>query len=172
MRSRRSIRLHEYDYTRPGAYFVTVCTQNGRLFFDESVMKAAAEDCWQRIPQHHPEISLDTWVVMPNHVHGLVVIGQGRGVQLNAPTKRGTSNRHSVISPRAGTLAVIVRTYKAAVTTRCRRSGYPDFAWQRNCYEHIVRNEDDLLRIRQYIQDNPLKWDSDEYHPSRLLIGA
>jgi len=65
-----------------------------------------------------------------------------------------------------------VRTFKAAVKTRCRRAGYAEFAWQRNDYEHIVRDEDDLHRIRQYIEDNPLKWDLDEYNPARVATRA
>ncbi len=171
MRPRRSIRLPDYDYARPGVYFVTICTQERRLFFDEPEVKEAAEDCWQRIAEHHQDVRLDAWVVMSNHVHGLLVIGtSGRGVQLNAPTNREPATRHSAISPRAGTLAVIVRTYKAAVTTRCQRAGYSEFSWQRNYYEHIVRDEDDLFRIRQYIEDNPLEWDSDEYNPARIAV--
>ena len=173
MRARRSIRLREYDYTQPGVYFVTICTHGRRLLFEEPALKALAEECWQRIPEHHPGVGLDAWVVMPNHLHGLVVLkARGRGVQLNAPTSREPTTRNSVISPRAGTLSVIVRTYKAAVTTRCRRAGYSEFAWQRNYYEHIVRDEHDLLRLRKYVQENPLKWESDEYHPAMIPVRA
>ena len=81
---------------------------------------------------------------------------------MNAPTP--IDSPHSVISPQRGTLAVIVRTYKSAVTTRCLRAGYEDFGWQRNYYEHIVRDASDLDRIRQYIHDNPLHWELDEYY--------
>ncbi len=174
MRSRRSIRLPEYDYAQDGVYFITICTRGRRLFFEDPALKMIAEDCWKRIPAHHLGVSIDEWVVMPNHLHGLVsFIGQGRGVQLNAPTtSRDLTRRHSVISPRAGTLSVVVRTYKAAVTTRCRRTGFFDFGWQRNYYEHIVRDEDDLNHVRQYIVDNPLQWELDEYHPAQTAAHA
>lgn len=76
----------------------------------------------------------------------------------NAPTRK-TDNRFSAMSPHRNALAVIIRTYKAAVTTRCRREGFGDFAWQRNYYEHIIRDEDEFNRIRQYIAENPLKWE-------------
>ncbi len=121
-------------------------------------------------------VELDEHVVMPNHVHGIIVICRRRGVQLNAPmtTNAATRNPDNVfsvisphISPHRNTLAVVVRTYKAAVTTLCRRIGRDDFAWQRNYHEHIIRNEEELNRIRQYIQDNPLRWDADRNNPLR-----
>jgi hypothetical protein len=96
-----------------------------------------------------------------------------RGVQLNAPTAntnvrndfRDPANRHSLISPHRNTMAVVVRTYKAAVTTFCHREGYTAFQWQRSCYERIIRHEAELNRIRQYITDNPANWNRDEHHP-------
>ena len=171
MRARRSVRLPSYDYAVDGVYFVTICRRERKLFFEGPAMKAIAEDCWKRIPAHHPGVNIDEWIVMPNHVHGLLAFeGQRRGVQLNAPTVRDLTRRHSVISPRPGTLPVLVRTYKAAVTTQCRRAGFSDFAWQRNYYEHIIRDDDDLIRVRQYILDNPLQWELDEYNPARVPV--
>jgi len=75
---------------------------------------------------------------------------------LNAPTPRNAANRFSEMSPRQNTLAVLVQTHKAAVSTLCRRAGFGDFAWQRNYYERVIRTEDELNRIRQYIIDKPL----------------
>jgi REP element-mobilizing transposase RayT len=127
---------------------------------------------------------------MPNHVHGIIVIADRhdaasgcdndsnpshrRGVQLNAPTSnnndhngsRDPANRHSLISPHRDTLAVIVRTSKAAVTTFCRKEGHPDFQWQRNYYERVIRDAAELNRVRQYISDNPVNWNQDEHHAS------
>jgi REP element-mobilizing transposase RayT len=176
---RRSIRLKGYDYAQAGAYFVTVCTHERRLLFDELAIRQLAEDCWLAIPDHAPGVELDEWVVMPNHVHGIIVqCGdiqgrdvqgrdvQGRDVQLNVPTARDPNNPFSIMSPRRNTLSVIIRTYKAAVTTACRRIGRDDFAWQRNYYEHIIRNERELNAIRQYIQNNPLKWALDRDNPT------
>src|SRR5262249_2100239 len=130
-------------------------------------------------------VRLDEWVVMPNHVHGIIVIEERkdnrgdfndrRGVQpqrgaaqLNAPTvidQRETDNAFSGMSPRRHTLTVIVRTYKAAVTTACREAQL-DFGWQRGYYEHVVRGEADLGRIRQYIQTNPARWVIDILNPT------
>lgn len=177
--------MQDYDYSQAGAYFITICTRNRELLFEESSVHQIAKECWLALPDHFPSAALDEWVIMPNHLHGILVIGEGgtgrdverghdrRGVQLNAPTpmnaptRRDLNSPHSVISPQRDTLAVIVRTYKSAVTTRCRRAGYEDFGWQRNYYEHIVRDESDLDRIRQYIYDNPLHWELDEYYPAR-----
>ena len=175
---RHSIRLKGYDYACAGAYFVTLCTQDRVLFFDNELMRAIAERSWVNIPVHFPMVELDEWVVMPNHLHGIIVITEdnGRGVQLNAPTiadtdgsahvnKRDAGNPFSVISPRRKTLSVAVRTYKGAVTTACRRAGHTEFGWQRNYYERIIRNEGEINRIRQYIRDNPARWDTDENNP-------
>jgi putative transposase len=166
---RHSLRLKDYDYSQEGAYFVTICTHKKALFFENEHISAIVEKCWLAIPVHFPNVQLDEWVIMPNHLHAIVLIEQCRGVQLNAPTIRKTTNPFSAISPHRNTLAIIVRTYKAAVTTRCRRAGSHYFAWQRNYYEHVIRNEDDLNEIRQYILDNPVQWDKDENNPTRQL---
>jgi putative transposase len=185
---RRSVRLPGHDYSSPGAYFVTICTRRRVLYFDVPVLRAHAEDCWRAIAAHSPRVTLDEWVVMRNHVHGILVINeadddQGRGFQLNAPTTvsehetlpnvdlnaRNPDNLFSQISPRRNTLGVIVRTYKAAVTTAARRTDPGTaFAWQRGFYEHIVRNEREHDAVRRYIRDNPLKWSLDRDNPNNL----
>lgn len=184
-RHRQSIRLRDYDYSRAGAYFVTMCTHERLLYFEDAGVRAIAEQCWDEIPAHHPHVTLDEWIVMPNHLHGVLVFngdggeskepgmaqerggGQGgvrhEGVQLNAPTAGAAE-----ISPRRGTLSVVIRTYKAAVTTLCRAQGSNHFGWQRGYYDRVIRNERELQGIRQYIVDNPVKWELDENHPDRL----
>ena len=190
---RRSIRLNGYDYASPGAYFVTICTRHRQTFFDRPEIRHAAETCWLAIPEHVSGVALDEWVVMPNHIHGIIVIVEhaaskdaaanntdhpGRGVQLNAPTakidgmtshtlppSRTAGTPYSAMSPRRNTLSVMVRTYKAAVTTSCRNADHADFSWQRNYYEHIVRNRAELDAIRRYIRDNPAQWAFDRDNP-------
>jgi putative transposase len=174
---RRSVRLNSYDYAKAGMYFVTICTQHGELYFDQPEIRAASEACWQAIPEHHIHVELDEWVVMPNHINGIILIaaedvrrgakesGVRQGVQLNAPTVRDPQNMFSVISPERNSLAVIVRTYKAAVTTACRKTGKDEFAWQRSYYEHVVRSHKELNAIRRYIENNPLKWALDRDNP-------
>jgi REP element-mobilizing transposase RayT len=169
---RRSVRLKGYDYAQAGAYFVTICTHDHFLFFEDETTRTVAEQCWLEIPQHFPYVELDEWVVMPNHVHGILIItSEGGGVQWNAPTAVASAdqgvqlNAPTSISPHRGTLAVIIRTYKAAVTTLCKRSGQDGFAWQRGFYEHIIRNERELNAIRQYIANNPAQWEVDRENP-------
>jgi hypothetical protein len=170
---RRSVRLKEYDYSQEGAYFVTICTLDHALLLENDGVRAIVEQCWLGMPDHFPTVQLDEWVIMPNHLHGIITV-TCRGVQLNAPTEgitvRNSDNRFSMISPpRRNTLPVIIRTYKAAVSTLCRRAGYEHFKWQRGYYEHVIRTEDELNRARQYILDNPLQWHMDENNPSQLL---
>ena len=166
---RNSTRLKGYDYTQAGAYFVTICTHQRLLYFEDETIRVIAEDCWKEIPAHHPAVVLDEWVIMPNHIHGILILDDApsrRGVQLNAPT--AIASGISGISPRKDTLAIVVRTYKAAVTTACRRQGMSSFGWQRNYHDHIIRSERELNAVREYIQHNPLQWELDENHPSRM----
>ena len=151
--NRHYVRLNEYDYSREGAYFVTICTRNRALFFEKEGVRVIAEKCWAELPDHFPIVQLDQWVIMPNHVHGIItIVADCRGVQLNAPTQkpviRDHNNCFSAISPPSNTLAVIVRTYKAAVTILYRRAGYRNFGWQRDYYEHGVRTAEELNRVR------------------------
>ena len=164
---RRSIRLHDYDYSQDGAYGVTICTSNRELFFENSRIAAIAEQCWLKIPVHFPKVELDEWILMPNHLHGIILITNDvrRGVQLNALASRDPNKVQSAISPHSGTLGVIIRTFKGAVTTQCRTQGYIEFAWQRLFYDRIIRDEPHLNRVRQYIIDNPGKWTEDQYNP-------
>ncbi len=174
-RRRRSIRLRSHDYSLPASYFVTICTRDRLLFFADTAIRRIAEASWTASPDHFPGVAVDEWVIMPNHLHGILVLGEDnswtggggrRGVQLNASTTtRDPHSPYSTLSPGRRTLSVVMRTYKAAVTSLCRRAGV-HFAWQRNFYEHIVRDDADLDRIQQYIRDNPTHWESDENNPA------
>ena len=173
--SRKSIRLKEYDYTIPNWYFITICTRNkinwfGKIINSKMVLSEIGmkvKEFWEQIPMHFNYCELDSYVVMPNHFHGNLIVNDhkiietGRGVQLNAPTK---DIYFSKLSPQKGSLGIIVRTFKGAVKRYCNQIGLNNFNWQRNYYEHIIRNETDLYNIRKYIELNPLKWDLDEYY--------
>jgi putative transposase len=173
MLERKHIRLKGYDYSQPGEYFVTICIRGrqhllGEIADGNMVLNAigkTAKECWNEIPLHCPNVEIDAFVVMPNHVHGIIRIMDNprRDVQLNIPTE----TYHSRISPRAGSLAVIVRTYKAAVTTICRKNGIAEFGWQSGFYEHIIRDDRTLARIRDYIASNPQRWICDVENPNR-----
>jgi REP element-mobilizing transposase RayT len=177
---RRSIRLPGYDYGQQGMYFVTICTENRELLFGEIVggeMRLSerariVDGCWQAIPAHFRHVELDEFQIMPNHIHGILAIAQRSenepsvvGAQHAAPLQR------NMISPNIhpGSLAAIIRSFKSAVTSRVnllrQTPGAP--LWQRNYHEHAIRNENDLHRIREYIQTNPLRWELDRENPKR-----
>ncbi len=170
---RRSIRLVDYNYSLAGAYFITICIKDRKSILgdikngnvDLSPIGEIAHQFWKEIPDHFSYVKLDAFIVMPNHLHGVLILTDHcRGVQSNAPDLT-TANYYKSISPKQGTLSVIIRTFKAAVTAQCRRRKYHFPGWQRNYYEHIVRNEDVLGRIREYIVSNPLQWQFDRENP-------
>ena len=151
---RRSIRLQGYDYAQAGAYFITLCAQ-GRAHLFGRVMGGAVElsdigqivaEEWERTPAVRSNVELDAYVVMPDHMHGILVITH-RDDEADAPP--ATS---ALRSPKR-TIGAIVRGFKAAVV---RRAGRP--IWQRDYYEHIIRSEAALDRIRKYIIANPDRW--------------
>jgi REP element-mobilizing transposase RayT len=181
---RRSMRLEGYDYSQNNAYFVTICTKNRELSTNTDEIRSIIRQVWDNLPDHYDNIILDEFVIMPNHIHGIIIINNRndkdirRGVQLNAHpeppegvlSNAPTNDYYSKISPQKNTLSVIIRTYKAAVTTLCRKKGVRGFRWQRNYYEHVIRNDEDLYRTRKYIRENPLKWELDEENPDNLQI--
>ena len=180
--NRRSIRLKNYDYSEEGAYFITICTYKKFCVFGKqrdtmiklSLIGDIVNRCWNAIPDHFPHTELDSHVVMPNHLHGIIVMSNTSigveiktGVQLNAPTIE-TLDKFRAISPAKGSLSVIIRTFKSAVTKTCRSSNIQNFKWQRNYYEHVIRNENELNRIREYIAYNPNQWQYDRENIERL----
>jgi REP element-mobilizing transposase RayT len=166
---------------------VTVCSHDRWCIFGEvasdvvrlSDLGLSAELLWRAIPDHFPWVELDAWIVMPNHIHGILNLADRlrRGVQLNAPTKprrqdlldraRRRSSQMGSISPRRGSLSIVVRTYKAAIARVARQKGMKEPVWQRGFFEHIIRTEQDLQRLRSYILDNPARWSLDEENPFR-----
>jgi REP element-mobilizing transposase RayT len=178
---RRSIRLKGYDYSQAGAYFITVVVQGRENLFGEIVngemrLNAAGEivlQTWNDLPRRFPSIELDASVIMPNHGHGIIVIGHDTvGATLASPDASSNDQGAASSAPTndAPTLAAIMRAFKSisaiSVNRQLAREGQP--LWQRNYYEHIIRDEKDLNRIREYIINNPLKWESDtEYAASK-----
>ncbi len=172
MHQRRSIRLEGYNYAQEGAYFVTICTQNradvlGRIV-DGAVQLNDSGDVvnkyWLEISDHFPNAEADGFVIMPNHFHGILIIQDRRG-EAHDPAQKG-----AVTAPlRQCTLGQIIAYFKYQTTKAINQihnaTGVP--FWQRNYYEHVIRNETDLNEIRQYILDNPVKWDLDEENPNR-----
>jgi putative transposase len=162
-RSRRSIRLRGYDYALAGAYFVTIVTRERQCLFGDIVDDQTrlnlwgkiAQDEWQKSAQIRKEIELDIFIVMPNHIHGIIVITDATG--------RATGRSPLQSGPTKRSLGAFVDGFKSAITKRIGElRGLPRTAvWQRNYYEHVIRNEESLHRIRQYIGDNPARWEFD-----------
>jgi REP element-mobilizing transposase RayT len=156
-----SNRLKGWDYGAPGYYFVTICSKNREPWFGEvrgehmllSPVGEIAEMELEKTPQIRPQIDLATWVVMPNHVHAIITI----------KTETPQRSVSSVMNWRSGTLGAIINQYKSSCTKRIRALGYPEFAWQSGYYDHIIRHEEVLKRIYDYIAGNPARWREDDY---------
>jgi putative transposase len=206
---RRSIRLQGYDYSSAGAYFITMCTQNRECLFGNIIVGATPCGCpisppracpemvlnqagamvqtvWDEIPIHYTRTEIDEFVVMPNHIHGIIVIGAVGATPCGCPDPgtgasgqnngqaRGPGNNGQARGPaptgKTGILSLgdIVHRFKTMTTKRyadgVKQLWWQSFAgklWQRNYWEHIIRNEMELNRIREYIHDNPSQWESD-----------
>jgi len=161
---RRSMRLKDYDYSQAGVYFVTICSQNRDCLFGEIVddrmrlnkYGIIAKDEWRRSEQIRKEIKLDEFIVMPNHLHGIIFIENTVGANGRSPLHRKNMGSKTLSSFMAG--------YKSFVTKQINilRQTPGILVWQRNYYEHIIRNETELNKIREYIIYNPVNWKSDE----------
>ena len=172
---RKSPRLRGYDYAQEGAYFVTICTADrahlfGQIIDGAMVLNGAghiARSCWTEIPDHYPNVELDFYVIMPNHVHGIIVIHDDvasptGGRDISRPYENGDVGTPYMASvspktnPKRPALGTIIDTYKAAVT---RKINNPDLKiWQRSYHDHIIRNESSLNKIREYVLYNPARW--------------
>jgi len=165
---RKSIRLKGYDYTQAGAYFVTVVTYHRDCLFgkiENEIMTLndlgkIADECWRAIPEHFPFVELGAHIIMPNHLHGIVVIHDaGRGAIYRAPTVEQFGK------PTVGSLPTIIRTYKSAVTRIIGREHNATSIWQRNYYERVIRNEHEMGNIWKYVESNPAQWNDDDENP-------
>jgi REP-associated tyrosine transposase len=176
---RRSIRLKGYNYTQPGAYFVTICTKNRACLFGEAVdgkmllndAGRMVQTVWDEMPVHYVGVAIDTFVVMPNHIHGIVVLVGA------APCGRPPLGQAQGPAPTIGiSLPDVMHRFKTMTTKQyangVKCSGwlsFPGQLWQRNYYEHIIRDEKSLNHIRQYIADNPAQWALDRENPAGAL---
>ncbi|MBX3064640.1 MAG: transposase [Anaerolineae bacterium] len=179
---RHSTRLEGYDYSNKGAYFMTICTHLREELFG-SISDGTVQlteigqlvfDCWLTLPDHHP-VELDEFIVMPNHFHAILVItnhvGAGRASLSSSyiPFPRAQPDTTILRNAPSGTLGSIIGSFKSVATKQINRlrntPGFP--VWQRSFYEHIIRDEIALNRIRQYIIDNPTNWDTDSENPAQ-----
>ena len=182
---RQSIRLKGYDYSQAGLYFVTLCLygraclfghiENAEMILNDS--GRTAQQCWLDIPNHYPNVVLHEYVIMPNHVHGIVQIvddggygecrgvckGECKGEIFFAPTVDPTDEQ-MVIRGTSRTIGSMLRGFKIGVTKWMRQNTNVQNIWQRNYYEHIIRNEQSYQNIAEYIEGNPAKWKDDKFY--------
>ena len=189
---RRSIRLRGYDYAQAGAYFVTIVTKDRACLFGEIVkgetrpnqFGCIVQAAWDELVNRYQGVECDAFVVMPNHIHGIIGLVDHGGVGTNdvgAGLKPARTESPSTTAPRAGFkpaptrpgLPEIIRAFKTFSARRINElramPGAP--VWQRNYYEHVVRGENELSRIREYIANNPLQWEMDRENPLRTSDG-
>ena len=187
--NRRSLRLKNYDYGRAGAYFVTVCVRKRLCLFGEIVegqMNASpagqmVAKAWDELRNHYAGIDVDSFILMPNHIHGIVVLNPssvgaapcGRPSSLTAPNP-GQPRGVAPTKDKRLTLSDVVHRFKSWTTKLysdgVKQRGWPAFPgqlWQRNYYEHVIRNDSDLQKVREYISTNPYTWDTDIENPAR-----
>ena len=200
-----STRLAVRDYSSPGQYFVTLCTKGHACFFgtvqEDRVIRSKAGEIvaeeWQRTAALRRNVTLDEWQIMPNHLHGIIVIcreaspgrlknevcrdaslrrlNDAKFTQPETP-QRGVSTittfQRNVSTSRlqAQSLGAIIGQFKGASTKRIRAAGIHDFAWQTRYYDHVIRNPDSLEKIRAYIRHNPLMWDSEKDDPENIRL--
>jgi putative transposase len=171
--SRRSIRIKDFDYRTPGYYFVTICSYEKRCHFGRarqghielSEIGIMIQFLWELIPMQYRHVELDEFVIMPNHLHGILRFSDRHlasnpteGMAVPCPY----SNSRRINSTEPGSLQTVIRSFKGACTKGVRLELLADRIWQRGYHEHIIRKEASLMKIRQYIRDNPIKWHLDE----------
>ena len=173
-----SARAAFWDYSQNGAYFITICTKNRVHYFGEieqgkislSAIGTYAKSCWYEIPQHFPFVELGAFVVMPNHIHGIVIIKKTIVASIAtivetqniASLQRKNQPNPNKFGPQSQNLASIIRGYKIGVTKNARQI-HADFEWQPRFHDHIIRNDDEYQRINNYIESNPKNWESDKF---------
>lgn len=190
--NRRSIRLKGYDYSQAGLYFITICCYNRECLFGDVVngemvlneYGTIACNEWLNTPNIRKNVELDVFVIMPNHMHGIIILnGETGWGELHSPYNIITDNRtgelHSPInaisdnkmgecnSPPQGpsnNIGAIVRGYKSSVTKQFNLLNIGCTVWQRNYHEHIIRNEKSYQNISEYIVNNPAKWNDDKFY--------
>ena len=175
---RTTLRLPGYDYTQAGAYFVTMCTYGQECILghvsDETMilnqLGQIVDEEWMRSGELRAEIDVDVHVIMPNHLHGIVVINPEDHMVKKARLRKehhdlsGSSQKSGLMKKSLGSF---IAGFKSAVTKRSKALSEKSqkSVWQRNYYDHIIRNDDDLVRVREYIINNPAHWHKDRFHP-------
>jgi len=173
---RKPNRLRNFDYSDNGWYFVTVCAHKRQNMFggiekEKMILNQygkIAKQCWSNIPKHYANVEIDEFTIMPNHVHGIVIIH-------NSNQRVGNKNFCSLQNENipwqtklSKSLSSIIRGFKIGVTEYYHNDNLHIFAWQKSFYDHIIRNEYSLFRIREYIRNNPINWEEDRNNQAKI----
>ena len=192
---RASFRIPGFDYSSSNWYYITICSHGRESIFGDVIdlvgarrgspvshsrekislnqIGQIANQCWLDIPNHYSNVKLDEYIIMPNHVHGIIIINtQTTRANNDSPLQRIQIQQSIKIHGTSNTIGAIVRGYKIGVTKWCRQNTNLYDVWQRNYYEHIIRDEGELSHIRQYIRDNPKNWETDKFHAPITHVGA
>ncbi len=172
-----STRLRGWDYASNAFYFVTICTRErlpllGEIVNGKMILSRAgriANEEWLQSAEVRSDVTIDQYIVMPDHVHGIIVL-QGQRFEVAAKSIETPHRGVSTARLAAGSLGAIVGQFKSVCSKRIRAAGLTDFGWQPRFYDHIIRDEKSLDNIRQYIADNPLKWQDDHDTPENLWM--
>jgi len=174
-----SLRLQYWDYSWPARYYITICTKDrncvlgeikdGNVYLSET--GKIVFECWLDIPKHFENVKLDDWIIMPNHLHGIIEIKEDN--DFGHPQRRDTACHVSTVrnfgNLQPKSLPSIIGSFKSAVTKICQGKNL-DFRWQSNYYEHIIKNEKDYARIKKYIAHNPINWEFDHNNPLNIKL--
>ena len=171
LHKRRSIRLKEYDYSQPGEYFITICTHNRECLLggivDDAIRLSAigeiVQRCWDSIPNHFPNVELDAFVVMPNHVHGIIIINESCRGEVTSPLLEAATSP-LLRKPALGNIVAFFKYQSTKLINEMNRTTGGRF-WQRNYFEHVIRDDKDLQNTQDYIINNPLNWKKDKENP-------
>lgn len=178
----KSSRLQGYDYSQNGIYFVTICTKGREHFFGEienetmnlSDIEKIANQFWQEIPKRFPFVNLDEFIIMPNHVHGIVEICNESNARRDEALPRlytGKYPQMSEISPKPKSLSVIIGSFKSIVSKIANKKNTNIyFHWQSRFYDHIIRNDESFNKIREYIAINPKMWERDRNNSEDVFM--
>ncbi len=186
-----SARLRSWDYSSNAPYFVTICTANGEHHFGRIVndkmqlseLGVAAKNCWAAIPEHFPFVVLGAYTIMPNHVHGIIIINkpiavetqyfaslhnpepssQNHSFQHDLPALKSNSQTGNQFGPQSKNLGSIIRGYKIGVTKHAKQNKI-DFIWQSRFHDHIIRDDNEYRKIHKYIVTNPQNWINDMFN--------
>lgn len=191
-RERKYIRLTNWDYSSEGVYFITICCHDRHSFFGKiednemilSEIGSIASKYWMEILNHFPHVKLDEFVVMPNHIHGIIIldyslVGTRHGVSLHSPScdnvgschgmtlpsnQRSNQNINQFSKPVKNSISVIINQYKSSVKRWCNKNASNQFRWQSRFYDQILNDENSIDMIREYIYNNPKNWIGDELY--------